>query len=141
MRNLVPFSKNDNSLLGWFDNLERSFWQSAFPQAGQLRADVVDNGNEYVVRADLPGFAKEDIRLDVDHDMLTVSAQKDERVEDKQDNYIVRERRYGSFSRRFDVSGVRTDDIRASYENGVLTLNLPKKQPDQLPPSRQIEIQ
>ena len=59
--------------------------------------------------------------------------------EDKKQNYVRRERRYGSLSRSFDISGIEADKITASYENGVLTLELPKKAESQ-PAARQVEI-
>ena len=91
---------------------------------------------------DLPGVKKEDIHIDVDGDRLSISAQRSSGREEKdQDgNYIRCERSYGSFSRSFDISGVRSEDITAAYENGVLTLTMPK-QTTAVPAARRLEIQ
>ena len=74
--------------------------------------------------------------------VLTIAAHHDETVENKENGgkYVCRERRVGSFSRSFDVSGIREEDIGASYENGVLKLTLPK-QGEPEPQSRKIAIQ
>ena len=83
---------------------------------------------------------REDIKLDLNGDTLTISAEHREETEDKKgDSYIRRERRYGAFARSFDVSGINTEAISASYKNGVLELELPKAVPAQ-PASRQIEL-
>ena len=65
------------------------------------------------MKADLPGFAKEDIHIDLNDNTLTIHAEHNEENETKQDNYVRRERRYGSFSRSFDVTNINTSDIDA----------------------------
>ena len=77
----------------------------------------------------MPGFNKEDIHLDLTGDTLTVRAERHSEFEDKdkKNNYIRCERSYGSYTRQFDVSGVKTDQIKAKYNNGILTLTMPKK--------------
>lgn len=123
-----------------FDDFERNFFSENMP--GEFKTDIQDNGNEYVLEADLPGFNKEDIHLDVENGNLTISAcrksEKDEK--DKEGNFVRRERCYGSFSRSFDVSEINTEAIKAKYTDGVLTLTLPKKE-ETVPASRRLEIQ
>ena len=94
------------------------------------------------LKADLPGFKKEDIHLNLDGDTLTIQAERHSEHEDtdKKDKYVCCERSYGSYSRSFDVSGIQADGISASYEGGVLELKMPKKEA-QVPASRQISIQ
>lgn len=140
MFNLIPYSRNENNLFRFFDDFERSFFDSVSDNR-HFRTDIADNGDAYELSAELPGFCKEDIAIDIDHDRLVISAKHEEDNEEKKDNYIRRERRFGSFSRSFDISGIRSEDIQASYNNGVLTLSLPKKQAQQLPPARRLEIQ
>ena len=84
---------------------------------------------------------KEDIKLDLNGDYLTISAEHNEEKEEKDEkrNYVRKERRYGSYSRSFNVANIDTDHIAASYENGVLTLDLPKRT-ETAPVSHQIEI-
>lgn len=105
-----------------------------------FKTDVTDEGDHYLLEADLPGFRKEDIRLELDGDLLTVRAERHSNVEQKEKHQVVRvERSYGAYSRSFDVSGIRTEDIKAKYDNGVLQLTLPKKE-QAVPEARQIEI-
>ena len=90
---------------------------------------MIDEGDHYLLEADLPGFEKKDIKLDLDGDVLTVNAERHSKVEQKEKDKIVRvERSYGSYSRSFDMSGIDTNGIKAAYENGVLKLTLPKKE-------------
>ena len=123
-----------------FDEMTRSFFGDNEP--GLFRTDVRDTGDAYLVEADLPGVKKEDIHVDIDGDRLTISAQRggsrEERAQDG--SYIRCERSYGTFSRSFDISGVQADHIAAAYENGVLTLTMPKKEAA-VPAARRLEIQ
>lgn len=130
------------------EELERAFFGAPFGSFFDTRAlaefktDVTDEGDHYLLEADLPGFDKKDIRLDLSNDVLTVCAERHSKAEEKdKKNKVVRmERSYGSYSRRYDVSQIDTDSIKASYENGVLKLTLPKK--NIIPPaSRRLEIE
>lgn len=145
MFDLIPMSGHERSIWNYFDNLERNFFQNAFPSFAtgdvQPRTDVTDEGDRYLLSAEFPGFNREDINIGLDGNMLTISATRKEENEEKKDNYIRRERRMGAYSRSFDISGIDTEAINAKYENGVLKLELPKKQATPLPPARQIEIQ
>ena len=112
------------------ENLERSLF------SGGLVGFQTD-----IREADLPGVKKEDIHIDIDGDRLSISAQRSSTNEEKDSdgNYIRCERSYGSFSRSFDISGVRSEDISAAYDNGVLTLTMPK-QVQAVPAARRLEI-
>lgn len=105
-----------------------------------FKTDIKDNGDSYTLEADLPGFDKKDIHLDVNGDMLTIHAERKAEQEEKDDknNYVRCERSFGSYSRQFDLSSVDADHMKATYDNGVLKLEMPKKA---LPDSaRHIEI-
>ena len=108
----------------------------------EFKTDVTDEGDHYLLEADLPGFDKKDITLDINGDILTVHAERHSKVEekDKKDKVIRMERSYGSYSRQYDISGVKTDEIKAKYDNGVLKLTLPKKE-ETLPASKRLEIE
>ena len=130
------------------EQLERRFFGAPFggffdgQEMTQFKADITDEGDHYLLEADLPGFEKKDIHLDVNGDTLTIQAERHSKAEQKDDqNRILRvERSYGSYSRRFDLSQVDGQNIRAKYENGVLSLVLPKKEtaPEQ---ARRLEIE
>ena len=139
MFGMIPFARHDDNVFDLFDNFERSFFGDN--SASTFRTDIRDEGDKFVLEAELPGFKKEDIKLDLKDGILTVSAQHSESSEekDKKGSYIRRERRYGSFARKFDVFGIQEDGITAAYNNGVLSLTLPKAQPV-VPAARQIEI-
>lgn len=129
------------------EDLERRFFDRGFDDffrstdLAEFKTDVTDEGDHYLLEADLPGFNKEDIHLDLDGDNLTIRAERHSNVERKEKNQVVRmERSYGSYSRSFDISGIRAEGIKAKYDNGVLQLTLPKKD-EALPVSRQIEIE
>ncbi|SFB95814.1 Hsp20/alpha crystallin family protein [Butyrivibrio sp. YAB3001] len=95
-----------------------------------MRTDVIEKDNCYQLEAELPGFNKEDISIDLKNDILTISAthsdNKDEK--DNEGKYIRRERRSSSYQRSFHVEGLKPDDIIAQYRNGVLTVSIPKKE-------------
>ena len=107
-----------------------------------FKTDVKDEGDRYELEADLPGFDKKDIHLDINGDTLTVRAERHSEHEekDKKGKYVRCERSYGSYSRDFDLSGVKADEIKAKYENGVLKLTMPKKT-EALPESKHLEIE
>ena len=140
MFGMIPFDRHDSSLFDMLDNFERNFFGSSNNTASSFRTDIRDEGDKFVLEAELPGFKKEDIKLDLKDGILTISAQHSQESEEKQNSYIRRERRYGSFSRSFDVSGIQEDHITAAYNNGVMELTLPKAQPV-VPAARQIDIQ
>ena len=98
--------------------------------SGLMRTDVIEKENCYQLDAELPGFNKEDIKIDLKNDVLTISASHSENKDEKDDNgkYIRRERRSSSYQRSFRVEGLKPEDIIAQYRNGVLTVTLPKKE-------------
>lgn len=142
MYTMIPFTHMSRSFNDLFDEMERSMFPTQ--QQGRLpafRTDIRDAGDHYLLEADLPGFQKGDIDLHLEDGVLTITAKHQETAENKQEGkYICRERRVGSYARSFDMSGIQEDAISASYENGVLTLILPK-QGEVIPQSRKIAIQ
>ena len=143
MFELIPFDRHARSVAAFdpfreMDELERSFFGNG-RSVSSFRTDVTDTGDAYKLEAELPGFKKDDIQIDVENDVLTISAKRSEEKKDEKHNVVKRERFYGSFSRSFDVSGINVDGIEASYTDGVLTLTMPKKQ-ELLPVSRRLEI-
>ena len=111
----------------FFDDPFRFFDGKAL---AEFNTDIIESGNNYILEADLPGFEKGDIKLDIKDDILTIKAERHTETEkkDKDSKSICCERSYGSYSRQFDVSGIDTDKISAKYENGVLKLTMPKKE-------------
>ncbi len=128
MYDLVPFKRNSNDIFSIFNEMEKNLMQNFESHLPAFSTDIVDKGDRFVLEADLPGFNKEDINIHVDDNRLTISAQHKVSKEENKDNYIRKERRYGSFTRSFDVPNIKTDQIKADYKNGVLTIDLPKKE-------------
>lgn len=121
-----------------FEEMSRSFWDNNNVSA--FRTDITEKDGKYVLEADLPGFKKEDISVDIDKDCLTITAEhKSEEKDENADSYIRRERYYGSYTRSFNVKGIDTEAITAAYNDGVLTLTMPKKEPE-VPAARRLEI-
>ena len=139
MFGMIPFERNDDNFFDLFDNFERKFFGNSSAALPDFRTDIRDAGDRFVLEAELPGFSKEDIKLDVKDGILTISAQHSENKDEK-GSYIRRERRFGSFTRSFDVTGVDEEHITASYNNGVLELNLPKAVPV-VPEAKRIAIE
>ena len=95
--------------------LERKFFSGN--ATGSFVTDIRDTGSAYVLEADLPGMKKEDIHIDIDGDRLSISAQRNSSREEKdsEGNYIRCERFSGSFSRSFDISGIRSGHHRCLH--------------------------
>ncbi len=129
MFDLTPFRKRRNDIFDLFNEMEKNFMRNFNNGLPTFKADIADEGNQFVLEAELPGFNKEDIDIEVDNNRLTISAQHNVSTEENKDNYIRKERQYGSFVRSFDVSDIKTEDIQAEYDNGILTLTMPKKEP------------
>ena len=141
MFGMIPFERHENNLFDAFDNFERNFFGNT-SSAVTFRTDIRDEGDKFVLEAELPGFRKEDIQLHLKDGILTVSAQRTASSEEKDQrgNYIRRERRFGSFARSFDVAGIDEESISAAYQDGILELTLPKAKPA-APAVPQIQIQ
>lgn len=145
MFEIIPIERRNRHVTTYdpfreMEEFERRFWGNSSMTAA-FRTDVEDTGDAFKLEAELPDFDKEDIQIDLDNDTLTISAEhnSDKKEEDKKRNFVKRERFYGSFTRSFDVTGIDVDRIDAAYNNGVLTLTLPKKQ-ENIPVSRRLEI-
>ena len=112
--------------------------------AHEMKTDVREHDDRYEVDIDLPGFKKEEIELKLDNGYMTVSASKglDEEKTTKEGKLIRRERYSGSLQRSFYVGEALTEkDITAKFENGVLTITVPKIEKPKLPESRTIAIE
>ena len=138
MFGLVPFNRRTNQL-GTRDNIfnlgnvfdeffNEPFTAGFFTSAQPIRADIRETDKEYIIEADMPGVKKEDIKLELRDGVLTIGMEKNEQVDEERENYVRRERRYGSCSRSFRVDGIKQEDVSAKYNDGVLTVTLPKSE-------------
>jgi HSP20 family protein len=100
--------------------------------------DLVETGEHYVLKADLPGVAESDVKIELDDNVLTVSGERNASHEENKQGYYRVERSYGTFSRTLTLpEGVDGDSIEASFDKGVLEVRIPK--PEQRKP-RKVEI-
>ena len=113
------------------DHFFNSAWDHFFkdPEFFEgFHTDLIEKDNQYVLESELPGFNKEDISIDLNNEILTISAEhKEESPENEKGKYLRRERNYRSYRRSFRVPNITAEEIDASYKNGVLELKFPKK--------------
>lgn len=89
--------------------------------------DIAEHDNEYLVKVELPGIAKDDVKITLESNVLTIRGEKKQEKNGKKGNYHRVERSYGSFQRSFTLpTSVRSDSIDAAYADGILTITLPK---------------
>jgi HSP20 family protein len=133
LRKITPFRD--------FERMRRDMdrmWDSFF-ERGTLRGeegrewlpslDVAETKNEIVVKAEVPGLEPKDIDISLSDGLLTIKGEKKQEREEKEENYHLVERSYGSFARSIRLPNeVRSDKINASYKNGVLKVVLPKSE-------------
>lgn len=103
--------------------------------------EVFERGDQTVVRADLPGLKKEDVRINVEDDVLTLQGERKDEREEKRDGYYHSERSYGSFYRSVPLpEGVDADQVKANFKDGVLEVTMPTP-PRAESRRRQVEIE
>lgn len=120
----TAFENFYNPINDWFTN--GNFWgkMSKVPAV-----NVTDSNDKYMVSLAVPGLKKEDFRIDVEGNMLTISCEKEESKEEKNEKFTRKEFNYSSFSRSFDLpEEVNKEKIDAVYQDGVLKMTLPKKE-------------
>lgn len=105
-----------------------------------MRVDVQETEEAYILEAELPGVALEDIVLTAENDVLTIAADINRRTQEEREGCVVRERRSGHVERRFSLEGVRQEAITAQCRDGVLTVTLPKEKPEGAKALRRIAI-
>lgn len=112
-------------------------------ESKMMKTDIREDKDNYVIDIDLPGFDKKNIKIDITDGYLTINAKvNNEDNEKKGGKYIRKERYYGECSRSFYVGDdVNAEDIKAGFKNGILTLEVPKKEnKGKLPEKKYIEI-
>lgn len=132
--NRALFRPVDNSFIRSFFDMTDLFGSPAF------RVDVKEVENGYLLEADLPGVPKDQINLTVEDDVLTISADMNEEKMEQRDGYLHSERCSGHMERHFNMEGIDSAAITATYENGVLAVTLPKQKAEDKPEARKIDI-
>ena len=158
MTTLATMSRNGNevsnrrnrsslpSLSSWVDDLFESGigtgFLSNFNTGMTLPAvNIKENADEYFLEIAVPGMNKSDFNIDVENKVLSISSEKSEEQIDNQDNYTRREFGYSSFKRTFTLpESIESDNIKAKYEDGILTVHLPKREEAKEKPAKKIEV-
>ena len=133
MLTLMPYFRRDglrkrrgfNSFINGFVN--KRFFIDAFPEGETFKTDIKETNESYIVQAELPGIAKEDIKVNLEEGILNIKAERRSEEKEEKDNYIRKEMKYGSFERSFRVENIKADDIKAKYNDGILEITLPKE--------------
>ena len=147
---MLPSIFGENLFDDWFESpIENTFFGERNPLYGKhaknlMKTDVRETDSSYELAIDLPGFKKEDIQAQLKNGYLTISASKglDKDETDKEGRYIRQERYTGQCCRTFYVGdGISQEEIRAKFEDGILKLSVPKKQPKAIESSQYISIE
>jgi len=116
----------------WLDTPQRTM------RTFSPRVEVRELDKEFVLRAEVPGLGKEDVKLSLENRVLTISGEKKLDKREDKDNVYIRETAYGEFTRSFNLGdGIDESNIKAEYKDGILTVTLPKSEKAV---ARQIEI-
>ena len=151
MAGLVPFNRRSNltrpgtgvGFENFYNMLDDFFGDGMMPSRNLLRdtfkIDIEETEKEYLVEAEMPGVKKEEIDLGVEDDNLCISVNRSEEANKDGKNFVHRERRATSMSRRIRLADANLAEIKAKLEEGVLTVTIPKQ--DKALASRKIEIE
>ena len=142
---MLPATRKGNYIPSIFDDflntdIARDFFSS---ERSTPAVNVSEDKNKFTIEVAAPGLDKKDFKVNVENNVLTISSEKEDKDEkkDENDNFLRREFSYSSFQRSFSLpEGVKPDDINAKHENGVLYVTIPKKDELKQQPSKQIEI-
>ena len=128
MGTLKPFHLFEPDFPGVFKGMLPPLWMDTEAAPPAIRIDVEEADDRYTVKADMPGVAKEDIRVDVDGNMVSIAAEVRREKKDEKEGKVLRSERYfGTMTRAFTLpSEVDIDKVEAKYAEGVLLLKLPK---------------
>ena len=143
---MMPSIFGEDLFNDWFDfsfpDVDRKYYgrQSADQV---MRTDVKEKDDAYEVEIDLPGFKKDEIKAELKEGYLTISAAKNVNNDEKKDGKYIRQERFtGNVSRSFYVGkNLTQEDIHAKFENGILTLDIPKKDQKQVEENRYVTIE
>jgi len=103
--------------------------------------NIIENKDEFAIEVAAPGLEKKDFAIDLNNNLLTISSQKEWKNEENSDKFMRREFSYTSFKRSFSLPETAdSNKIKATYKEGILTINIPKKEEAKEKPARQISI-
>lgn len=106
----------------FFDN-----FLDEFKENDKMKCDIYEKDNIYHIEADIPGFTKDDIKVEFNKGNLTITAEKSNDEEQEEKNYLRRERYYGKYQRTFYLGEINEEEAEATFLNGILKITIPKK--------------
>lgn len=107
----------------YIDDVINSLMES---EKSEMKCDIYEKDNTYFVELDLPGYKKEDIKIECNKGNLIISCEKQKEEKDETKKYIRRERSYGKYSRSIYLGDIDQNNIDAEFNNGTLTITIPK---------------
>ncbi len=137
-KSLIPSVLSD-----FFDNdtFLSPKWLSWMPEDNVPAVNIKETDTEFTVDVAAPGFEKKDFKISIDHDLLSISAAKEQEDKEEKENYRRREFSFQSFSRSFRLpKHVVADNIQAVYDKGMLQLHVPKSEPGPAPAVKEITV-
>jgi HSP20 family protein len=146
-----PFGSLRREVDRLFDDFDHRFWTTPFRrslfdfdpllgQTGKPAVDIVETDKGYEIAAEMPGLDEKDVEVKIANGGVTIKGSKKEEKEERNKNYHLKERRFGSFVRYFAVpAGVDADKIEATFKKGILTVTMPKR-PEAQKPAKTIEV-
>jgi len=128
----------------WNDLFENNFLNAPTPTQRGITVPAVnikEDENGYTIEMASPGMKKEDFKIDLDNDLLSITSEKMDKTEDKEDNYTRQEYSFSKFSRSFRIpEAANREEINAEYVDGILSVHITKKEEAKVKPKRTIEI-
>lgn len=142
---MLPILRSKSFLPGFADEFFGRDFLNNFLENDQLisvpAVNVVENKNEFLIEVAAPGLEKNDFIIDLHNNLLTISSEKENKREEKEEKFMRREFCYSSFKRSFSLPETAdVDKISAVHKNGILHISIPKKEEAKEKPARQIKI-
>ena len=139
---MIPRKSNYDLFDDMFDDafLDRGFFKK---ETSIMKTDVKEKDGNYILEIDMPGYDKEDIKIELKDGYITVTASKEDKKdeEDKKSHYIHKERFYGTCSRSYYAGeSVTEEDVSAKFKNGILILKFPKENKEKIETKKYIQI-
>ena len=128
---LTPFDSLFDKLISQaFPNFGQEFGVSFFGNGSYPRVNVIDLKNEIAIEAEIAGLTKEDVSVEYEDGILTITGNKKDEVEETDAKYVYRELKRSSFRRSFQIddTNLEVDKISAKFDNGILNVSIPKKE-------------
>ena len=106
-----------------------------------MKTDIKETKDKYTIEMDLPGFEKENIKLELNNGYLKITGKQENKIDEEEEKYVHKERFYGECTRSFFVGdNIKEEDIDAEFKNGILKIDIPKEEQKEIPEQKQIEI-